>query len=246
MKKKAVRASDAQHAATGEPEWAKHFHSTAALQELRDRCWRFLRLDLLYVAAVGAVFTALSVSRAELIKFGAMVSTPAFAFVIIVTMDVAVESMIASELVGAHNGRKPKIPSIFISMFTGAQGFIHATLAGLIIVGLTSYAAGAQRYMDEQYARADIQDLIDQYIEKHGRVPQSRRELYRANAGYPSLQDKLYTEAFSIAPDAKRKYIITFAGDDGKLGTADDDSHPGWIKIREMNEEMEGNDPTAR
>lgn len=228
------------------PGKAQVFHSIPALQELRDRSWRFLRLDLLYLVAAGGIFTALGFSRQELITYGALATIPLVVLVVIASLDVTAETLIASDLISAHNENRERVPARVISFLPFIQGFLHVTFIGTTLLFLSGYASGAKSVRNKIATRAEVQHLVDRFVDRYGRAPADARELRRANERYPVLHRFIAAETFSIAPDPDRKYVLTFAGDDGVLGTIDDDRYDGQTKARDLLKELESTDPTAR
>lgn len=74
------------------------------LKDLRERTRSFIKLDLGYLAAGWAIITALKIGRSELVEFAAQVSGVAFALVLIISIDVYIDSMVFNDWLVAIHG----------------------------------------------------------------------------------------------------------------------------------------------
>lgn len=204
------------------------------LKELRENARVYQKLDLAYLAAGGAIVTALKLNNDALLDFAAQLWAVVISFLILLAVDTFIEQFIFAEWIAAKTNAKKrrKIRSIVIAL--DAQPFLHLLFVSGVIAGVLGYSLGVTSVHDEFSARAWIQDETESFIAIKHRPPASIEELIAVFPYTSHRYNILKHEPIHFETDKKSKYRITFAGEDGLIGTADDVVVTSALKLRRV------------
>lgn len=203
---------------------------------LNDHSKNFIKLDIGYLAAAGAIFTALKITRPELVEVGATVAPAVYSFCFILYLDIISYESTLKNLISARNGSKENRLSKPKLILIHNQAYIHAVFLTFLLVGSTAFYQGANSYRVTMESRATIQDSLELFIRQKGRIPSSSKELLAHSRIPESLLEKSGNEPFAIKSSKSNSYTLIFAGRDMQLGSKDDDLYDEKISIREINE----------
>jgi hypothetical protein len=208
------------------------------LRELREHTRSFIKLDLAYLAAGGAIVTALKLGRSELLEFGANAYLIAFALSVVITMDVIIESMVFQHWLAARSG-STKRPSVkAMQVLLDLQPKVHWVFVVGLILGATGFALGVEDVRKQIESRATLQESVDLFMIEKGRPPADITELRKYSSRAERAAAQLGGEAIIIEPRNTNGYKLTFAGDDHALGTEDDMVVTEDFSLRRVYERM--------
>lgn len=192
------------------------------LKELREYTRTFLKLDLAYLVAGGAIVTALKISRGELIEFGASLRFVAAALLILGLIDVSIDSLVFNDWLSARTGIGRRTSGKLLARLFDVQPWFHF----VFIAGLTAYAfgfaSGAHDARTRIEGRVLFQEQVEQYVQKNGLAPKSLKEMDTVSPIAKVILSKLDGEGVRVESTGPKTYKITFAGDDKTFETADD------------------------
>lgn len=182
------------------------------LKDLRERTRSFIKLDRGYLAAGWAIITALKIGRSELVEFGAQVSGVAFALVLIISIDVYIDSMVFNDWLVASTSSGKREPLKRMQRLLNIQSFLHVTFVVGLIVYATGFALGSQSVRKELEARVILQEVVDSFLQKEGRSPKNIEELTKVYPRSTLAIENLAGEKVVLESTGARSYKLTFAG----------------------------------
>lgn len=204
------------------------------LKDLRDHTRAFLKLDLAYLAAGGAIITALKFGQNQLIEFGANVAMIVFALVFIGAVDTVIHTLVFNDWLSARTGSGKRQSSRLLRFLLDAQIFVHFIFVSSLVVVAVGFASGSQSVLTQLEARVMLQEEVELFIAQKGSPPKSMRELKATRSNLISIIEKLDGEEVRIEPTGPKSYKLTFAGWDKTLGTADDVIATQAVLLREV------------
>lgn len=213
---------------------------------LLDRSRLYLKLDLAYLAAAGAIVTALNIGRGELFDIGASLWPLAISFAVVALIDVLIEETLFGLWLRDRNESQPKqIPKALV-FFMKSQSSLH----WLFIAGMLFFFLGMARgrhYAKESFeGQVEIQEEVDAYIREYGVVPESISKLNLQSKRYISGIRKLHGEKFSLSRVGEKEYSLRFAGKDNVLNTGDDRIATEELSLRLVMDAVEKDDNLGR
>jgi hypothetical protein len=208
--------------------------SADSLKDLRENARRYLRLDLGYLAAAGAIVTALKFGRSEIIEVAAGVWFIGFAYILLILVDTSIEVLLLKEWIHTQIGSAKRMSAEKVMKALGWQPALHALFLSSIVVWGIGFSMGSTDALNAFRARVAIQDELDIFIAKVGRVPNSIEELRNGNDRIDSALRKLGEEPIWIEKGIGNKYKLIFSGDDRRFGTRDDEVVTPELPLREI------------
>ncbi|WP_418118294.1 hypothetical protein [Variovorax sp. 350MFTsu5.1] len=213
---------------------------SSVAKELLDHSRIFLKLDLAYLVAAGAIFTGLKLEIDDvLINFGTYWFVPWF-FVALVSVD-------ALAYQGLYNAwtrhlaptpaAQPGGRALFV--LTQMQVPLHLFFFTTLVVYLTGFAQGSFDAMREYEAKARIQRSIDLSIAETGKVPEDIAALAQTSYLRKALE-KIRRGDVRIKATGGTSYTLTFAGKDHEFGTPDDDEYSNQISAAKIYDQLYG------
>lgn len=192
------------------------------LKDLRVRAEAFIKLDLGYLAAAGAVVTLLKFGRHELIEVGAKTYLIPIAMLVLITIDVTIESIIFKDWIAARTGSIKRAPAGAIKILLGIQPILHSVFVTGLISFATGFSVGTDSSLTRLSFKADIQVAADAFVKDKSRPPNNLQELKQASISVKHAVEQLNGEQVAITPTGPKSYKLTFGGGDKSLGTEDD------------------------
>ncbi|HTD05070.1 hypothetical protein [Undibacterium sp.] len=195
------------------------------LKDLRERTQNFIKLDFAYLAAAGALFTALKISRTELLTVGASIDPVVSAFIFLAVYDTVLDSAVFQQWIAVRRDAGDYALQTILRVMLSIQPFIHLIFVVGLLASYTAYSSGYNDGRAAIEARISMQDAVNTYIQKKGSAPHSYEELKNevpddAKKAYAKLRG----EPFNIEATGAKSYKIIFAGFDHKFGTDDDET----------------------
>jgi hypothetical protein len=211
------------------------------LKELRENARVYQKLDLAYLAAGGAIVTALKLHNNALFEFGARLWIVVVAFLILFAADTFIEQFVFGEWIAAKINAKKRHTMRSVVGALGVQPFLHLIFVSGVIAGVLGYSMGVTSVQDERRAQAGIQDATESFIVIKRRPPASIEELIAVFPFTSHFYDILKHQPIHFETDNKDKYRIIFAGEDAVIGTTDDKVVTSAFKLRMIDDiEAEG------
>lgn len=193
------------------------------LKELREHTRLFLKLDLAYLVAGGAIVTALKIGRGELIEFGAALEFVVFAFVALGLIDTIIDSLVFNDWLSARTSEGKRQPTRLIRILLGIQPTLHLFFVAGLLIWFVGFAKGAQDSITRIEGRVMFQEEVELYLKETGSPPRSLEELKAANRRINGVLAKLDGESVTVEATGPESYRITFGGWDKTVGTQDDE-----------------------
>lgn len=215
------------------PPCAEYFDAET-LKELRDSARVYQKLDLTYLAAGGAIVTALKLSNNALLEVGARQSVIVLAFLTLLAADTFIEQFVFSEWLAAKTNATKRHANGFIKGLVALQPLFHLIFIGLVISGALGFAKGFTSFQDTIRARAAIQDATEIFLSERRRLPNSIEELVAFSPRVSRPYETLEHQPIRFEPDPKDQYRIVFSGQDNVLGTEDDDVVTSLVRLTEL------------
>lgn len=192
------------------------------VKDIREDARLFIKLDLAYLAAGGAIVTALKISRYELIEFIAALQAVGIAYVALLVLDVLANSLIYREWVAARLDHAEQMSVAVIAGVIHVEMFFHLLFVAGVVVAVIAYSGGYSEANDEIRARVHVQDEFDAFVSSAGRLPTSLDEVRKLRPSIGQWLDRLGDEPIAFEKSGTKGYRLTFAGRDKVLGTVDD------------------------
>ena len=210
----------------------------AVMQRLDERARGFIKLDLAYVAAVGAVFTALQFGQDDVIWFWARIHVPVMILIAIGVFDLIVEMMVFDCWVDINQGVPARLPDGFLRFLTGCQPVIHMLFVGGVLTAVTSFSHGAQDARNRREGMAKLQEEIEEHMAEKGEPPNSFKDV--AIAPYANREIlELLQEERAVYRRVGQGYELRFRGKDGEFETEDDFLVTNSLRLRKIFPEEE-------
>jgi len=102
---------------------------------LRNDARQFIKLDMAYLAAAGAIATVLKIDRYDLIDFVAAMRGSAYLYIGLLAYDVVASSLLSREWAAAKREAGKRMPRILVLGLHTVQPFRHF----LFFAALTTY-----------------------------------------------------------------------------------------------------------
>lgn len=209
------------------------------LKELRDTARVYQKLDLTYLAAGGAIVTALKLHDDALLEFGARQWVVVITFLLLLAADTFIEQFVFSEWLAAKTNATKRHAIQFVKGVISLQPFLHLIFISGVISGTLGFAKGATDFRDIIRARAGIQDATEVFLSERKRLPNSIDELINSSPRLFRLYDALKHQPIRFEPDSKNQYRIVFSGEDKVFGTEDDDVVTSLVKLTKLLDDSE-------
>jgi hypothetical protein len=199
----------------------EHFDAET-LKELRENARLYQKLDLAYLAAGGAIVTALKLNNDALLEFSAQQWVVVIAFIILLSADTA-----------KTNASKRRTTRV-VKGVIGIQPVLHLIFISGVIASALGFAMGSTSFRDTVRARANIQDATEIFLSTRNRLPNSVEELMASTPNVAHWYDMLQHQPIRFEPDPKEQYRIVFSGLDRTFGTNDDEVVTSLVKLRKF------------
>lgn len=195
--------------------------SESSLRLLREQTLRFLKLDFLYVVALGALVSTFSLTRLEV--FDLIGKFPLFipALVILLAIDAYSDRTVVSNLILKLDKKDPNYKQRYLVIGLSIQYLAHFLFLFLVIFLLALNIRDKHFAMNYLEPYSLIQEELNKFIEKKSRLPTKKELLDYSNIA-KSANKNLKGESFEIEPFQNMNYFLIFSGRDLKLGTSDD------------------------
>jgi hypothetical protein len=208
------------------------------LKELREHSRTFVKLDFAYLIASGAIFTALKITRPELIQVGAQMSTIAHAFILLAFFDTMIDAIVFNDWFASRTNEIRRTSTIVIKFLLQIQPFLHLTFVTSMIVYFTGFSTGASSALNQIEGRVLLQEEVEAFIQKTGAAPRSLSELGAYSKKVKPVLEKLNGEDVKIEATGPKSYRIIFAGWDKSFGTDDDEVVTQEFLLRKAYQQM--------
>lgn len=204
------------------------------LKELRDTARSFVKLDLLYIAAIGTVITLLKLERPEIYEFAVSFDVLGYVLCGLVALDGLGEAALMRQWVRASAGDTNLLPTWFVIRINEAETFAHVIFLVMAVSGVFAYSAGYVESGKHLPSIADVQDQIDGFVSQQSRSPATLDELIAVRPKAKTILLRLAGEPIRYEKTGEKTYRITFAGNDKILGTEDDIELNGEVNLRKI------------
>ncbi|MDO8293288.1 MAG: hypothetical protein Q7T29_10575 [Gallionella sp.] len=223
---------------TTSPPSIEHFDADT-LKELRESARVYQKLDFVYLAAGGAIVTALKLNSDGLLEFAAQIWAVVIAFVILLAVDTFIEQFVFSEWIAAKTNANKRYSVRSVRIALDIQPFLHLVFLGGVIFGVLGFSMGVTSVRDTLRAQAEIQNATELFVAKKQRPPASIEELIFVVPYADHLHKVLNHQPIHFETDNKESYKIIFADEDGVLGTADDQVVTSAVKLKNILSDLE-------
>lgn len=214
------------------------------LKDLREHTRVFLKLDLTYLAAGGAIITALKISRSELVNFSSDFVSIAFAIAFVATFDTVIFSMVFDDWLCARIGTGKRKSGNIIRLLLSIQPYLHLLFVSGLLLGAVNYAIGYHSGLKRIEGRVMLQEEVEGYMQRMESPPKSLNELKASTPRIDGVLKKLNGEDVIIEATGAKSYKLTFAGWDKVFGTQDDEFVTQDLSLRKVFESMTGDAKT--
>jgi hypothetical protein len=211
----------------------EHFDAET-LKELRENARLYQKLDLAYLAAGGAIVTALKLNNDALLEFSAQQWVVVIAFIILLSADTFIEQFVFSEWIAAKTNASKRRTTRVVKGVIGIQPVLHLIFISGVIASALGFAMGSTSFRDTVRARANIQDATEIFLSTRNRLPNSVEELMASTPNVAHWYDMLQHQPIRLEPDPKEQYRIVFSGLDRTFGTNDDEVVTSLVKLRKF------------
>ena len=211
-----------------------------ALLTIRESVRAFQKLDLAYIAAGGAIVTAFKLSSSDIIEMTAQLWLAVLAILFLLAYDTILEKFIFLDWIAFQRKSGKRLSSKVIINAISAQPIFHLVFISTMVLYGLGYVQGSNSVMQIHKGEATIQAAVEHFLAKEKRLPSSIEELENQ---FPHT-----TEHFELigrsevkiesSSDALEKYRITFPGNDGKIGTPDDQIVTAAINLTRIYEQL--------
>lgn len=209
-------------------------------KEVLDHARIFLKLDLGYLIAAGAIFTGLKLEIDDVLKnFGVLLIAPIL-FGVLASIDSLIYSFLYNDWAKIGDESSMSTDRRIVPVLMRWQVKLHMGFVIFLLASLTGYAKGSYDSYKEVEAKARVQRGIDLVLAKTGKVPTSVSELPRSDY-YQGAVRKFGPEHIRIQPTTGTSYTLTFAGDDGLFDTPDDDEYSDQLSAVDIYDYVFGN-----
>ncbi len=200
------------------------------LKELREQTKFFLKLDVSYIIAAGTVVTALKISSNDLI-YNLSEYMPLFiVFSIIGYYDVYADSIVFKNWFAVKTGAEGKSKENIIRNMLDSQPQIHYIFIAMILWYFLGVSSGRKDFIHKINIKAQIQNAVQHYIEKNGKVPNSIEDV----ENYSQMKKQLNGEPIALINLGGKKYTLTFGGYDKKMGSDDDQKFDQDVTVQKV------------
>ena len=207
------------------------------LKELREQSRLFIKLDFLYLAALGAVFTALKFGVNDFIDVATNFHYLGWMLVALVVLDGYSHGIVFNDWFSASSGVGIRQMPKLIHLVFKVQNWLHTIfVAGVIYFAVSwafAYGLGKCEAIAEIEKTVLLQEQVELYIKSNGSPPKSLDELRNSSARIDLILDGIRGGPVKIDALGSKNYKITYAGNDGFFGTSDDRTDTHDILLRE-------------
>ena len=207
---------------------------TETLKELREQTRLFLKLDLAYLAAGGAILTALKVGRSELLELGAHLLVVVSVLGVVSLVDVVIDSLVFSDWFSARTEITKRRSPRLIGVLMGAQPFFHFCFVATLLSFAVGYSSGVTHARAQIEGRVMVQEAVEAFMRRTGAPPKSFQELQNSERGMTAILLRLDGEGVKVEATGPKSYRITFAGWDKTFGTDDDEVVTQELSLRKV------------
>lgn len=205
----------------------------SAAKELLDHSRLFLKLDLGYLVAAGAVFTGLKLEVNDVLGNFGTFRLLVFAFAVLVAVDAAIYSGLYGNWARLLTKAPSKQSRPLMRVTPQVQILLHTIFFTGLVSFLSGYAQATFDGMRELEAKARIQLGVDLTIARTGEVPATLSALPQVPL-YQRAIEKIGAHNICIKSTGQTTYVLTFAGEDGMFDTADDDDYTEQDSVRQL------------
>lgn len=199
----------------------------------------FLKLDLGYVVAAGAIFTGLKLEIDDLlINFGIITAIPVI-FSLLVIVDAVIYSTLYEKWAKLNQRPFERWQERVLGVLMCLQVPFHLFFFVGLLTALTAFGRGSFDQIKELEAKARIQRAINLVIARTDKVPTTTSALPQSEY-FQAAIEKLGPENIRITATGGTSYTLTFAGKDRKFGTPDDDEYTDKLSAVEIFETLYG------
>ena len=212
----------------------------ADLLEMRSHSLLFLKLDIGYLFAAGALAATLQITRSEFFNLIPIWMGPGIALALVAAFDAFVFGALSQGWVYAKTGIGRRYGQSAIPRLLNFQIVWHTMFFFALIGFFSGYITSRQMNLAELRHQISLQESVESYIEKFGKTPSSAHDLSVESP--PSARkaiNALKEQGLKIESFANGQYKITLGGRDGVLGTDDDDVITPEFKLKSILEKME-------
>lgn len=209
----------------------------SAAKELLDHSRLFLKLDLGYLVAAGAVFTGLKLEVNDVLGNFGTFRLLVLAFALLVAMDAANYSGLYASWARLLTKSPENHDAPILRVAPRVQILLHTGFFVGLVGFLSGYAQATFDGMRELEAKARIQLAVDLTIARTGKVPTTLSALPQVPL-YQNAIAKIGDNNIRIKATSGTTYVLTFAGEDGVFDTADDDDYTDKESARQLYDAM--------
>ena len=179
------------------------------LKDLRDHARTYFKLDLTYVAAIGAALATVKFARPAMFESIASLANYGYVLIALILFDTFIAAWLTDEWFDVKCGLGEGMPR-FSRLLARAQPVAHAVFITTLLMLVIARSEGFYAAIWIRRAEVELQDSVERFALHTKRYPASFDELEREDQSVASIVVRLKGEQFSYERIGDHDYRLTF------------------------------------